>query len=63
VVPRGGALGLAATQWATAVLYNGLSERAEYLGFSNWSLAELVENETQPRATRPAPRGANRIAG
>ena len=56
VVPRGEALGLTATQWATAVLYNGLgryqdalvaaeqaSERAEDLGFSNWSLAELVE--------------------
>jgi DNA-binding NarL/FixJ family response regulator len=56
VVPRGEALGLTATQWATAVLYNGLgrfdeareaaeqaSERPEDLGFSNWSLVELVE--------------------
>jgi DNA-binding CsgD family transcriptional regulator len=56
VVPRGEALGLTAAQWATAVLYNGLgryqdalraaeqaSERAEDLGFSNWSLVELVE--------------------
>jgi DNA-binding CsgD family transcriptional regulator len=56
VVPRGEALGLIAAQWATAVLYNALgryqaalaaagqaSERAEDLGFSNWSLVELVE--------------------
>ncbi|HEY2438230.1 MAG TPA: AAA family ATPase, partial [Solirubrobacteraceae bacterium] len=56
VVPRGEALGLTAAHWATAVLYNGLgryqdalaaaqqaSERAEDLGFSNWSLVELVE--------------------
>ena len=56
VLPRGEALGLTAAQWATAVLYNGLgryddalaaaqqaSERPEDLGFSNWSLVELVE--------------------
>jgi DNA-binding CsgD family transcriptional regulator len=56
VVERGEALGLTTAQWATAVLYNGLgryqealaaaeqaSERAEDLGPSNWSLAELVE--------------------
>jgi DNA-binding CsgD family transcriptional regulator len=56
VVPRGEALGLTAARWATAVLYNGLgryqealaaamqaSDREEDLGFSNWSLAELVE--------------------
>ncbi len=66
VVPRGEALGLTATQWATAVLYNGLgryqdalaaaeqaSERAEDLGFSNWSLVELVE-----AAVRSGERGA-----
>ena len=64
VVPRGEALGLTAAQWATAVLYNGLgrfeearvaaeqaSERAEDLGFSNWSLVELVEAAS--RSGRP----------
>ena len=55
VVPRGEALGLAAGQWASAVLYNGLGryedalaaaeqacEHPEDLGFFNWSLAELI---------------------
>ena len=75
VVPRGEALGLTAAQWATAVLYNGLgrfeearvaaeqaSERAEDLGFSNWSLVELVEAASRsgrPDA-RPAPLSVSR---
>ena len=70
VLPRGEALGLTATRWVAAVLYNGLgryqdalaaaeqaSERAEDLGFSNWSLAELVEAATrcgQPQAAADA---------
>jgi len=70
VLPRGEALGLTATRWVAAVLYNGLgrykdalaaaeqaSERAEDLGFSNWSLAELVEAASrcgQPQAAADA---------
>ena len=55
VVPRGEALGLAAAQWASALVYNGLGryedalaaaeqacEHPEDLGFFNWSLAELI---------------------
>jgi len=52
---RGETLALSAAEWAAAVLYNGLgrSEQAlaaagravdyEHLGFSGWSLAELIE--------------------
>jgi DNA-binding CsgD family transcriptional regulator len=52
---RGETLALSAAQWAAAVLYNGLTryeralaaaERAvdyRHLGFSGWSLAELIE--------------------
>ena len=51
---RGETLGLAAAHWATAVLYNGLGRYEEALaeaeragdhhdvGFSDWSLAELI---------------------
>jgi DNA-binding CsgD family transcriptional regulator len=55
VVPRGEGLGLTITDWASAVLYNGLgryedamaaaeraSEHPEDLGFSNWGLVELI---------------------
>jgi DNA-binding CsgD family transcriptional regulator len=54
VLPRGEALGLSAVQWARSVLCNGLgryeealdaAERAiayQDLGFSDWSLAELI---------------------
>jgi len=55
-IARGEGLGIAATNWATAVLNNGLgryddaltiaeraTDRPEDLCFSNWSLAELIE--------------------
>ncbi len=54
VLERGETLGLSAAHWATAVLYNGLrrydealaaAERAgehHDIGFSDWSLAELI---------------------
>jgi DNA-binding CsgD family transcriptional regulator len=55
VVARGEGIGLTITQWATAVLYNGLgryeaalaaaeraSEPPEDLGFSHWALVELI---------------------
>jgi DNA-binding CsgD family transcriptional regulator len=55
VVPRGEGLGLTITDWASAVVYNGLgryedamaaaeraSEHPEDLGFSNWGLVELI---------------------
>ncbi|MFL5829727.1 MAG: LuxR C-terminal-related transcriptional regulator, partial [Solirubrobacteraceae bacterium] len=56
VTPRGEGLGLTATHWAAAVLYNGLaryddalvaakraSRPPEAMGYAHWSLAELVE--------------------
>jgi DNA-binding CsgD family transcriptional regulator len=56
VVPRGEGLGLTVTQWASALLYNGLqryegalaaaklvSEHPEELLFYNWSLIEQIE--------------------
>jgi DNA-binding CsgD family transcriptional regulator len=74
VVPRGEALGLSAAQWATAVLYNGLgryqaalevaqqaSERPEDLGFSNWSLVELVEAAAHTGAIRVAIEALERL--
>jgi DNA-binding CsgD family transcriptional regulator len=55
VVPRGEGLGLTITDWASAVLCNGIgryedalaaaeraSEHPEDLGFSNWGLVELI---------------------
>jgi DNA-binding CsgD family transcriptional regulator len=55
VVLRGEAYGLSVTEWASAVVYNGLgryedalaaaeraSEHPEDLGISNWGLAELI---------------------
>ena len=75
VVPRGEALGLIAAQWATAVLYNGLgrhqealaaaeqaSERAEDLGFSNWSLVELVEAAARTGESDAAADALQRLA-
>jgi len=74
VVPRGEALGLTAAQWATAVLYNGLgrfeearaaaeqaSERPEDLGFSNWSLVELVEAAARSGRTEAAAGALERL--
>jgi DNA-binding CsgD family transcriptional regulator len=56
VVPRGEGLGLSATHWAAAVLYNGLgqyedalaaaepaSRPPEAMGYAHWTLVELVE--------------------
>jgi DNA-binding CsgD family transcriptional regulator len=56
VVPRGEGLGVTGTQWAAAVLYNGLaryddalaaakpaSRPPQAMGFAHWILAELVE--------------------
>jgi DNA-binding CsgD family transcriptional regulator len=56
VVPRGEGLGLTGTQWAAAVLYNGLaryddalaaakqaSRPPQAMGFAHWILVELVE--------------------
>jgi ATP/maltotriose-dependent transcriptional regulator MalT len=55
-VPRGEGLGLSATHWAAAVLYNGLgqyedalaaaepaSRPPEAMGYAHWTLVELVE--------------------
>jgi DNA-binding CsgD family transcriptional regulator len=55
-VPRGEGLGLTATQWAAAVLYNGLARYEdalaaarqaarppEAMGFAHWTLVELIE--------------------
>jgi len=54
-VPRGEGLGITITEWARAVLYNGLGryeealpaaqcacEHPEDLGFANWGLVELI---------------------
>jgi DNA-binding CsgD family transcriptional regulator len=56
VVPRGEGLGLTATHWAAAVLYNGLgryedaltaakqaSRPPEAMGYAHWTLVELIE--------------------
>ena len=60
VMPRGEGLGLSATHWAAAVLYNGLARYEDALvaarqatrppaamGYAHWSLAELVEAATR----------------
>jgi DNA-binding CsgD family transcriptional regulator len=56
VVPQGQGLGLTATQWAAAVLYNGLGRYDDALaaversnrpplamGFAHWALVEMIE--------------------
>jgi DNA-binding CsgD family transcriptional regulator len=56
VVPRGEGLGMTATHWAGAVLYNGLgryeealaaaqqaSRPPEAMGYAHWTLVELIE--------------------
>jgi DNA-binding CsgD family transcriptional regulator len=56
VAPRGEGMGITVTEWANAVLFNGLGrhgdallaaqqacEQQQEFGFSSWSLAELIE--------------------
>ncbi|HEY1618091.1 MAG TPA: AAA family ATPase [Streptosporangiaceae bacterium] len=56
VTPRGEGMGVTVTEWASAVLFNGLGRHADAMlaaqraceqqqefGFSSWSLAELIE--------------------
>lgn len=67
LVPRGEGMGLTLVQHATAVLYNGLgryqealvaaqqgAEHPQELGFSSWSLAELVEAAVRGRQAAQA---------
>jgi tetratricopeptide (TPR) repeat protein len=75
VVPRGETLGLAAAQWASAVVYNGLGryedalaaaeqacEHPEDLGFFNWSLAELILAATRSGRTDRATDALERLS-
>ena len=75
VVPRGEGIGVTVSQWANAVLCNGLgryeqalaaAERAgEYpqeLGFCTWSLAELVEAGVRSGQAERASHALQRLA-
>jgi DNA-binding CsgD family transcriptional regulator len=75
VVSRGEAIGMTVTQWANAVLFNGLgryddalaaarqaTEYPQELGFCTWSLAELVEAAVRCRDEPSAAGALRRLA-
>jgi DNA-binding CsgD family transcriptional regulator/tetratricopeptide (TPR) repeat protein len=75
VVPRGEGLGVTITQWAQALVFNGVgryqeavaaalqaSEHPEDLGFSNWGLFELVAAAAHSGMTDVAAAALDRLS-
>jgi DNA-binding CsgD family transcriptional regulator len=74
VTSRGEGIGITATEWATALLYNGLgrydaalaaaeqgSRHLDNLGFGPWSLVELIEAAARAGATEQAGEAMRRL--
>jgi DNA-binding CsgD family transcriptional regulator len=75
VVPRGEGIGVTVTQWASALLYNGLGkyqdalvaarqagEHPQELGVANWGLTELVEAAARSGVTELAADALERLS-
>jgi DNA-binding CsgD family transcriptional regulator len=75
VTPRGEGIGITATEWATALLYNGLgrydaalaaaeqgSQHLDNLGFGPWCLVELIEAAVRAGATAQAGEALRRLS-
>ncbi|HET6297162.1 MAG TPA: AAA family ATPase [Kribbella sp.] len=75
VTPRGEGIGITATEWATALLYNGLgrydaalaaaeqgSRHLDDLGFGPWCLPELIEAAARAGATAQAADALRRLS-
>jgi hypothetical protein len=75
VVPRGEGIGVTVTQWASALLYNGLGqyqdalvaarqagEHPQELGVANWGLTELVEAAARNGVTELAADALERLS-
>ncbi len=75
VTPRGEGIGITATEWATALLYNGLgrydaalaaavqgSQHLDNLGLGPWCLVELIEAAARGGATAQAGEALRRLS-
>ena len=75
VVPRGEGFGVTVTEWASALLYNGLcryedavaaagqaSEHVDDLSASTWALPELIEGAVRSRNAELASRALQRLS-